>query len=77
MLKQSGTGNVKNESSHVAEALDLKESRVGCMMGKKPRDQAVKGSECLLSTRCEGLGRHTLRSLDFTLVNSEEPPNIF
>lgn len=68
---------MKNESSHVAEALGLKGSRVGCMMGKKPGDQAVKGSECLLSTHCEGLRRPTLRSLDFTLVNSEEPPNIF
>jgi len=37
----------------------------------------VKGSEWLLHTCCEGLGRPTLRSLDFTLVNSEEPPNIF
>ena len=34
-LQQSGTGNVKNESSHVAEALGLKERRVGCMIGKE------------------------------------------
>ena len=62
-----GIGNVKNESSRVAEALGLKERRVAVRLGKKPGEQVVKGPEHLLSTCCERLQRPTLRRLDFIL----------